>query len=169
MIPALSSFCIFAGVTIFFDFFMQCTLFVAFVTFNERRKANGQRDCLSCCGAPCCCRLCGDCKSKNAGPAPLAGTAYIPCIGGKPPVTAKVAVSRSSATVAKGAEANLKPMDMDKTSPPGSKRKVVREESLSKRVIGRMLPDLILSPSGKLGVIVLTTALLAVGGLGCSR
>jgi predicted RND superfamily exporter protein len=69
VIPALSAFCVYAAVTIAFDFFLQCTLFVAFVVYNEKRKIRGQRDC--CCGCDVCCA----CTSAGG----VHGSTYFPC------------------------------------------------------------------------------------------
>jgi len=148
VIPALSSFCIYASVTIMFDFFMQCTLFVAFVTFKERSKQKGLRDCLATpCGTACCGGLCGPCVSKNPN-----GTTYVPC--GKP------ASAQVNPVAKPGASAS---------AVKGYARPREANESFSKRLIGRHLPDLILRPAGKIFVLLLTVGLLAVGGLGCSR
>uniref|UniRef100_A0A6U4II24 SSD domain-containing protein n=2 Tax=Phaeomonas parva TaxID=124430 RepID=A0A6U4II24_9STRA len=53
IIPALRAFCIFASVTILFDFMYQVTLFIAFLKLDEDRIIAKGSDCCCCC-APCC-------------------------------------------------------------------------------------------------------------------
>jgi hypothetical protein len=138
VIPALSAFCVYAAVTISIDFFLQCTLFVAFVVYNEKRKIRGQRDCCCCCGAICCA-----CTSKGG----VHGTTYVPC--GKVQVESAVASESGSAMSALAV--------------------VDEKESFITHLIGNRLPDLILKPAGKAGVLLLTAGLLVIGGVGCAN
>lgn len=51
VLPALSSYCIYAGLGVLFDFLFQCTFFVACLTINHYRIQQGRYDCL-CCKKP---------------------------------------------------------------------------------------------------------------------
>ena len=53
IIPAIRDFCIFASVSIVFDFFYQVTLFVAFLKLDERRIEANVADCGCFCPAYC--------------------------------------------------------------------------------------------------------------------
>jgi hypothetical protein len=44
----ISSFCIYAGVSILLDFFLQCTMFVAIMVWDARRKEARKYDCCCC-------------------------------------------------------------------------------------------------------------------------
>eukprot|EP00656_Telonema_subtile_P010498 TRINITY_DN1506_c0_g1_i2.p1 TRINITY_DN1506_c0_g1~~TRINITY_DN1506_c0_g1_i2.p1 ORF type:complete len:936 (+),score=184.20 TRINITY_DN1506_c0_g1_i2:115-2922(+) len=57
VLPALSYFCITAGVCIFFIFVFQVLLFVPFLVIDERRRAAGRNDVFCCCHT-CCCESC---------------------------------------------------------------------------------------------------------------
>lgn len=50
-LPALSSFCVFAGIGILFDFIFEITLFTSFLAYDLNRQSRGRGD---CCGACCC-------------------------------------------------------------------------------------------------------------------
>ncbi|CAN0336849.1 unnamed protein product, partial [Ascophyllum nodosum] len=47
-LPAVEYFCLYAGTAILFDFFLQVTLFVAFLTMDANRQKAGRLDCLCC-------------------------------------------------------------------------------------------------------------------------
>jgi len=49
VLPALSSYCIYAGLGVFFDFVYQCTFFVACLTINHYRVGQMRYDCFCCC------------------------------------------------------------------------------------------------------------------------
>uniref|UniRef100_A0A061RV36 Niemann-Pick C1 protein n=2 Tax=Tetraselmis sp. GSL018 TaxID=582737 RepID=A0A061RV36_9CHLO len=51
-LPALRNFSIYAAFGILFDYAFQVTFFVAFLTFDARRRAAGPPDCTCCCAAP---------------------------------------------------------------------------------------------------------------------
>ena len=48
-LPAVSYFCIYAGVSVLFDFGLQVTLFVALLVLDERRLAAKRCECACCC------------------------------------------------------------------------------------------------------------------------
>ncbi len=52
VLPALSSFCIYAGVGVIFDFIFQITFFMACVSLNSRRARANRRDCCCCISYP---------------------------------------------------------------------------------------------------------------------
>lgn len=66
-LPALSSFCVFAGIGILFDFIFEITLFSAFLAYDLDRQSRGRGD---CCGG-CCCKetvwicCCGKLRPKD--------------------------------------------------------------------------------------------------------
>eukprot|EP00466_Bigelowiella_natans_P019105 jgi/Bigna1/68029/fgenesh1_pg.5_\ len=47
-LPALSAFCVYAGLGVIFDFFFQVTFFMACVSLNASRSENQRRDCICC-------------------------------------------------------------------------------------------------------------------------
>lgn len=49
ILPALSSFCIYAAIGVMFDFLFQVTFFVACLTIDSRRVAKGRGLCCCCC------------------------------------------------------------------------------------------------------------------------
>jgi len=59
-LPALRNFCFYAAFGIFFDFLYQVTFFVAWLTLDERRRANKKGDCAFCLSCPpeACCACC---------------------------------------------------------------------------------------------------------------
>ena len=50
-LPAIRYFCLFAGIAIICDYFLQVTFFLAFLAINERQIGEG-RSCLALCGLP---------------------------------------------------------------------------------------------------------------------
>jgi len=56
-LPALSSFCMYAAVTIFVLFALQVTFFAAFVCLDQQRQLAKRTDCCPCC-SDCCVRTC---------------------------------------------------------------------------------------------------------------
>lgn len=48
-LPALNSFCIFAGLGIFFDFLFEITVFSAFLTYDLDRQSRNKGDCCGLC------------------------------------------------------------------------------------------------------------------------
>ena len=67
-LPALRNFCFYAALGIFFDYVYQVTFFTAFLTLDERRKANNKGDCFFCLDCPpqACCRCCSPEKSEKS-------------------------------------------------------------------------------------------------------
>lgn len=47
-VPALTDFCIQAAVAVGVDFLLQLTVFIAFLSLDERRKKSGRLDCIPC-------------------------------------------------------------------------------------------------------------------------
>ncbi len=66
-LPALSSFCIFAGVGVLFDFIFEITVFASVLAYDLNRQTKGRGD---CCGL-CCCKqtvwicCCGKLRPKD--------------------------------------------------------------------------------------------------------
>lgn len=52
ILPALSSFCIWAAISIIAAFFFSVTFFTALLTYDARRQAAGRADCCPCCVVP---------------------------------------------------------------------------------------------------------------------
>lgn len=66
-LPALKSFCIFAGMGVLFDFIFEITIFSSFLALDMRRQKKGKPE---CCGL-CCCKptswffCCGKCTPRD--------------------------------------------------------------------------------------------------------
>ena len=71
-LPALKSFCIFAGVGVIFDFILEVTIFSSFLARDLRRQKLGKRECcgLCCCKATSCFFCCGKCSSYKQSATP---------------------------------------------------------------------------------------------------
>ena len=67
-LPALRNFCFYAAFGIFFDYLYQVTFFTAFLSLDERRKANNKGDCFFCLDCPpqACCQCCAPHKSEKS-------------------------------------------------------------------------------------------------------
>eukprot|EP00941_MAST-03F_sp_MAST-3F-sp1_P002455 g2455.t1 len=140
-IPALSIYCKFAAVSVMVDFIFQVTLFVVAAQYDVRRKRRSEPDLSNCC---CCIPCRKPVKDVSA-----------PCCGCLP----------SSSSTSKVVEAEIE----SKVDDTALSKIPTRQTACIQNVIGEYLPKLILSKMGKVGVLLLTVLILAMGVIGLTK
>jgi len=155
IIPAIRIFCIFAGVAVFIDFAMQVTCFIAFLRFDEERIQRGEAACSRSCWSCCIPTMCKCSTHKEVSDKSVSVELV--------PMNRAAESGAAAAATTTTATANVDASAL--VAEPASYIK----DTLSRRIVTKYLPDLILSPYGKVGVFVLTAGILAMSAVGITK
>ncbi|GMH38064.1 hypothetical protein BSKO_05948 [Bryopsis sp. KO-2023] len=150
-IPAVQVFCLYASVGVLFDFLFQVTFFVAFVVLDAKREARANKGV----------RFFGLGKQIEK------KSFQTDSSGGSPPQVKDITRMSTNKQMPGGAEKFVGNNSYPKWFGKGQFDPAA--PSLSRRVIGEILPSLTLSSMGKIVVILIELATLGLAIYGCTQ